>query len=554
MAWIELLPPVVEKICKIRRKGPGHPISFCDWKPLVILLLSNPYWAVEELYLRFYHTMLNANAHEFSVFTDSRVRGNFHPPIKPKSNGIFFKLKDACLENSMESKMSQPVVKEHGTTTARAELVVMGAIFLILSFISIQLDLFERIEETLEKYDRFQIDEFIVVLAFFSIFISLYAYRRWLEMRRALKKREMSDQELLQANSDLRQKTNALEFHNRWNEKISKLTNFLQVCKSRDEVFQFISQSAGKLFKETKGALYMTRESRNQLVKVASWGEIEAGPDFFAPDDCWGLRLGKRYLSKPGSDNPLCNHSGREEGQTRVCIPLTAYGEIIGLFHMESDVDSSNSQDRWTTPSLEQLSISFAEQISLAISNLTLREQLQDLAIHDPLTGLYNRQYLNEAFERERSRAKRNHTQIGFAIIDLDHFKRFNDTFGHSAGDALLQEMGRLLKDFFRMEDFCCRFGGEEFLVLISEIPGDGLKARCEMLLQQISQLKVSYLDQQLGKVTASVGVAVYPDHGEDFSQLLKIADEALYRAKNEGRDRVCFAQSHGNQREKYPE
>ncbi len=427
-------------------------------------------------------------------------------------------------------------------STAKKDFAVLLTLFISMLSVAYQIDLFEHVDDLLKKYDLFQIDEVIIVSSIFSIFVSLFAFRRWREIRHSLETVKKAEAVLKQTNLELKQKTEDLEFRIRQSQKLSRLANFLQVCKSKDEMFQFISQSAAKLFNGTSGALYITKDSRNQLFKATAWGEKKLKADVFAPDDCWGLRIGNRYTSGPDLDRPLCGHLAGQGSTDPICIPLTAYGEIIGLLHIDFDHEKSKRNGTAASQFIESESVLFAKQTSLAISNLTLQEKLRYMAINDPLTGLYNRQYLKETFERELHRVQRSQGQLAVVMIDLDYFKKFNDAFGHAAGDLLLVEMGRLLKSFFRMEDFCCRFGGEEFLVLLSGISKDDLKARCDLFRRRLSELKLFYQDRPLGKVTCSMGVAIFPWNGENYSLLLKAADKALYRAKNDGRDRVCFA------------
>lgn len=183
----------------------------------------------------------------------------------------------------------------------------------------------------------------------------------------------------------------------------------------------------------------------------------------------------------------------------------------------------------------------FSEQVSLAISNLTLQEKLKELAIHDTLTGLNNRQYMNETFEREIHRANRSKGRLGVIMMDIDHFKKFNDTYGHPAGDQPLMELGKYLKAFFWVEDFCCRYGGEEFMIILSDLETEELRERCKLFLKGIANLHLVFQGVPLGNVTASLGVSVYPEDGQSSSQLIEAADKALYRAKKSGRNRVCF-------------
>jgi diguanylate cyclase (GGDEF)-like protein len=182
-----------------------------------------------------------------------------------------------------------------------------------------------------------------------------------------------------------------------------------------------------------------------------------------------------------------------------------------------------------------------AKQGALAIWNLKLRESLRNQSICDSLTGLFNRRYMEESLDREFSRANRGKTCVAIVMIDLDHFKRFNDTFGHQAGDTLLLAVGDLLKRNTRGQDIACRYGGEEFALVLTDSSLDGAFKRAEILRQQVKQLSVEYEGQLLGAISVSMGVALFPDHGTTMRDVLRASDQALYTAKREGRDRVSM-------------
>jgi diguanylate cyclase (GGDEF)-like protein len=169
-----------------------------------------------------------------------------------------------------------------------------------------------------------------------------------------------------------------------------------------------------------------------------------------------------------------------------------------------------------------------------------LREKLRELAMHDKLTGLYNRHYVEEWFGLELRRAQRHGRPIAAIMVDVDHFKRFNDSFGHEAGDLVLRELAAVLRRFARKSDVACRYGGEEFLVLLPECPFDAARQKAEQLRKEVAKLELRYDDQPLGPVTVSLGVAAFPDHAKESEQLLRCADEALYLAKQTGRNRVA--------------
>lgn len=168
--------------------------------------------------------------------------------------------------------------------------------------------------------------------------------------------------------------------------------------------------------------------------------------------------------------------------------------------------------------------------------------QLRDLSIRDHLTTLFNRRYLDETLEREIQRATRRQVQLGIIMLDIDHFKRVNDKLGHAAGDMVLMELGKLLNKNIRLDDIACRFGGEEFVLVLPETSLDVTRERAERLRKEVKQLRLEYQHHSLENITVSLGVAVFPDHGSTGEAVLKSADAALYRAKHEGRDRVVVA------------
>jgi len=184
----------------------------------------------------------------------------------------------------------------------------------------------------------------------------------------------------------------------------------------------------------------------------------------------------------------------------------------------------------------------FAEQLGLSVANLRLREALRDQSVRDALTGLFNRRYLEETLEREIRRAVRSEHVLGVLMLDLDRFKKFNDTFGHEAGDTVLRETAAFLRRSVRSEDIVCRFGGEEFVIILPLADLKATQARAERIRSKLRELTILHQGKAVGMVTVSVGVAELPQHGTTPKTLLEAADAALYRAKREGRDRVVVA------------
>jgi diguanylate cyclase (GGDEF)-like protein len=258
----------------------------------------------------------------------------------------------------------------------------------------------------------------------------------------------------------------------------------------------------------------------------------------FVPDDCWALRRGQIHPFNADQARPLCLHLAEPLPIATCCLPMQVQGEHLGVLHLQSMSKENLSESQ------RRLAYTVVEQAGMALSNLKLREALREQSTRDPLTGLYNRRYMEEALKQQLSRATRQLHPVGIIMIDIDHFKRFNDTYGHAAGDALLRELGQFLQSHIRSEDIACRYGGEEFTLIIPDASPEAAKQRAEYLCQEARQLRLQGVGQSHEAITLSAGVAVYPQHGRTIDIVLRNADAALYRAKQEGRDRIVVADS----------
>jgi diguanylate cyclase (GGDEF)-like protein len=229
-----------------------------------------------------------------------------------------------------------------------------------------------------------------------------------------------------------------------------------------------------------------------------------------------------------------------------LCAPMSAQGEVLGMIHLtlgdtENNVRIENDSKKHVIESKLILVKSMVERYAPSLINLRLRETLKIQSIRDPLTGLYNRRHMQEALEREARRVERYNKTLGIIMIDVDHFKAFNDTYGHEAGDSVLKELGAFLRQRTRGEDIACRYGGEEFILILTDADIKSTKQKAEEIRKDVKTLKIKHRSQILN-ITASLGVAIYPIHGVTTEETLKSADMALYQAKENGRDQVAFA------------
>jgi diguanylate cyclase (GGDEF)-like protein len=242
-----------------------------------------------------------------------------------------------------------------------------------------------------------------------------------------------------------------------------------------------------------------------------------------------------------------CKHASDKPLLGSICVPLIAQGEVLGMLHLK--IVNTKTQAMIGSPEAllekkQRVAISFAEHIGLSLANLRLRESLRTQAIRDPLTGLFNRRYMEETMERECARVKRLDAPMSLIMMDFDNFKQFNDTYGHNVGDILLRQFGEWLKTQKRIEDIACRFGGEEFILILPGACLDIAYKRAEELRLGVKELQVQHNGKSHNVLSLSLGVAVLPDHGSTSEELIKAADMAMYQAKKEGRDRVILAQS----------
>ena len=318
------------------------------------------------------------------------------------------------------------------------------------------------------------------------------------------------------------------------------MDDLLQSCTAQDEAYKVVGLAAGELFDGQTGCLAVLHASGQYLEMVARWGERPLGQPIFSLEDCWALRRGQLHEVTDPQAGLLCRHFVSQPETSYLCVPLTVQGETLGVFCL---VGAPAKRSHHQVSQL-QLAVTVIEAIKLSLSNLKLREELRAEAILDPLTGLFNRRYLEETLPRELHRAQRAHSPLCVAMLDLDNFKRFNDTYGHDAGDSLLRELGRLLLGKLRKSDISCRYGGEEFVLVLPDSSAADAKQRMEQIRGQIKELKIPHGEQVLSAITVSAGVAQAEDPAPNPSQLLRAADTALYAAKNAGRDRVMVYQA----------
>jgi len=321
---------------------------------------------------------------------------------------------------------------------------------------------------------------------------------------------------------------------------VNRMNDLLQTCTTQEEAYQVVGMMMSELCAGQNGFLAIFHSSDKNLQSVARWGDEALVEARFSLEDCWALRRGQPHNVMDPKAGLLCRHFLHPPGIGYLCVPLTVQGETQGLLClMGVAVKKGEHQVRE-----QQLALMVGEAIKLSLSNLKLREKLREQATRDPLTGLYNRRHLEDSLSRELHRARRGESLLCIAMLDLDHFKNFNDTFGHQAGDLLLRELGRVLREKLRKSDIACRYGGEEFVIVMPDSSLADTCHRVEEIRVLIKKLEIRHGEQLLSTITMSAGIAGTREHGGvTMRELLHAADTALYAAKQAGRDRIVVYQ-----------
>ncbi|RSZ59289.1 GGDEF domain-containing protein [Massilia atriviolacea] len=354
--------------------------------------------------------------------------------------------------------------------------------------------------------------------------------------QRALLHRHRAEERANSVSDELRRAAALASLRNAHLQKSAELLHSLELAETMEETSDIIGAYLPALLPALSGSLYLYNNSRNVLERSARWGACDDEPDVLAPLDCWALRRGSEHLAA-GPDALGCRHArASSKGTPRLCVPLITQGDVVGCLTVVGAAlggDDGAEQGRWI--------VQLAEQLGLALSNVRLRVSLRRQSIVDPLTQLYNRRYMDEVLKRELLLAERKGGAVTVVMIDLDHFKRVNDTYGHDGGDALLVAVAAALRENVRACDIACRLGGEEMLIVLPECNMANGLVRAEAIRLAIAALQVRSNGQML-TATASFGVASYPGHGRTVESLVHAADLALYEAKHGGRNCVMGA------------
>jgi diguanylate cyclase (GGDEF)-like protein len=423
----------------------------------------------------------------------------------------------------------QPEQPQAFTQRARKDVLRIGlAVLVIVVMVSVDPDQFF---EWLARHREVQLDEFLVAVIILGVGFALFSWRRWIDLSRQVAEYKRLQKELNAINQEASQ--------------LNETDDLLQSCLSSDEAYQIVIRHLRSQLPASSGAVCTFTPGREFVETVAHWGAPALSDRLFHSKDCWALRRGRVQTLRADDPKPICEHIGPARPSYAMCVPMVAQGETLGILYLEG---GSGEQER-SASLLQPLSESqgrtvkiLAEHLALAVANLNLRENLRMQSIRDPLTDLFNRRYMEESFDRELWRSIRRETPLAVIMADIDHFKQYNDSFGHEAGDAVLQELGRVFRTHLRAEDIACRYGGEEFVLILPEAPLASAIDRAEQLCRTVRVTEVRFRGVALPRISVSVGLACHPEHGSTRESLLRSADAALYKAKEQGRDRVIVA------------
>jgi diguanylate cyclase (GGDEF)-like protein len=317
-------------------------------------------------------------------------------------------------------------------------------------------------------------------------------------------------------------------------EQLFAMTDMLQSAENHDDAGAILEASATSLLPDFRGALYIFNNSHDRLDRIRYWphGEDCIPAEALVPGNCWALKRGKPHINDPHSGKLCCMHNNGVMSTFE--IPMVARGKVHGLLMLA--VEGADGTAR--LKKISRIARALADSVSLALANIALQEKLRTQSLRDPLTGLYNRRYMEDALERYLSIAERNGAATAVVMVDLDHFKKLNDVHGHAKGDAVLRDVAGQLVGALRPSDVVSRYGGEELLVILPGCNLEDAMLRAEILRARVESLGALHNTS----ITASFGVACVPETSSAMADVVPMADAALYDAKQAGRNCVKAA------------
>jgi len=353
---------------------------------------------------------------------------------------------------------------------------------------------------------------------------------------RDITERKRAEEALQQANKKLESWVQELEQRTREMTLLSEMGDILRACLTTEEVYEVIVRVSQEIFPVQGGALFVLGPLHNIVEAVAQWGGSSQMELTFAPEDCWALRRGRIHWVEDTRVGLLCKHLRTPPPRGYLCVPMMAQSEAVGVLHLTQPEDARMPEAK------QRLAVAMAEHVAMALSNLKLHETLRNQSIRDQATGLFNRSFMEESLDLELRRAVRGGHPISVIMLALDNFPTINQNYGPDTGDSILRRVAMLVQANVRKGDIACRYGGHIYVIILPHSSYDIGRRRADSLCDLARTLEIKYRSEQVGRISVSVGLAVFPGHGQTVEALLQSSEMALYRAKKDGGNCVMVA------------
>ncbi|MEH2303161.1 MAG: diguanylate cyclase [Nostoc sp.] len=335
---------------------------------------------------------------------------------------------------------------------------------------------------------------------------------------------------LTDLNRQLEEKTLELEAKKRELIYLSDMADMLYSCEFEDEVYQVVALTCSKLFPNMSGCINIIANSKNYVQINSTWGSQRSSKEVFSLSDCWALRRGKLNLFSPCNAGLMCSHLIPPVSGAHLCVPLFGQGEVIGILHINALEEISREE--------QQITEIIARTLGIALNNLSIKQRLTYDSLRDGMTQLFNQSYMQNITEQRLAEAERSGQPLSVIFLDIDNFKSYNSHYGHMTANIVLQELAKLLLKSIRSFDIACRWGGEEFVIVMPNMMLETLRKRVEQLRVDVEQMQLKDGDQILKSITASFGIAV-SEPGITVKDFLNRANQAMLEAKRTGKNRI---------------
>jgi diguanylate cyclase (GGDEF)-like protein len=331
-------------------------------------------------------------------------------------------------------------------------------------------------------------------------------------------------------NRQLEEKTLKLEAKKRELIYLSDMADMLYCCESEDEMYQVVALTCSNLFPNMSGCIYIIANSKNYVQMNSFWGDKRNSKEIFSLSDCWALRRGKFNLLSPCNSGLVCSHLIQPVSGAHLCVPLFGQGEVVGILHIYA-LEEISLED-------QQITEIIARTLGFALNNLSIKKRLTHDNLRDGMTQLFNQSYMETIMEQRLAEAERSGQPLSVIFLDIDNFKSYNSRYGHLTANIVIQGLANLLLKSIRSFDIPCRWGGEEFVIVMPNITLEALRKRVEELRVDVEQMQLKDGDHILQGITASFGIAI-SEPGITVKDFLNRANQAMLEAKRIGKNRV---------------